>query len=123
MKGVVSGSQGTGTSVNFGTTPIAGKTGTTSDYNDVWFAGYTNYYTATTWTGFDNNEKLKSSKEKNFSKEMWRAVMEEIHKDLPSSDFPQPSSGLVKATVCSESGKLPIPGVCDGTLTTELFDR
>ncbi|MBR4671279.1 MAG: transglycosylase domain-containing protein [Butyrivibrio sp.] len=121
MKGVVSGSQGTGTSVNFGTTPIAGKTGTTSDYNDVWFAGYTNYYTATTWTGFDNNEKLKSSKEKNFSKEMWRAVMEEIHKDLPSSDFPQPSSGLVKATVCSESGKLPIPGVCDGTLTTELF--
>jgi penicillin-binding protein 1A len=40
---------GTGGSVNFGSTAIAGKTGTTSDYNDVWFAGYTNYYTATTW--------------------------------------------------------------------------
>ena len=49
---------GTGGSVNFGNMPIAGKTGTTSDYNDVWFSGYTPYYTATTWTGFDNNVKL-----------------------------------------------------------------
>ncbi|MBP3735920.1 MAG: transglycosylase domain-containing protein, partial [Lachnospiraceae bacterium] len=40
--------KGTGASVNWGTTAIAGKTGTTSDYNDVWFSGYTNYYTATT---------------------------------------------------------------------------
>ena len=49
---------GTGGSCNFGGTAIAGKTGTTSDYNDVWFAGYTTYYTATTWTGYDNNVKL-----------------------------------------------------------------
>lgn len=49
---------GTGGSVNFGGMAIAGKTGTTSDYNDVWFAGYTPYYTATTWAGFDNNVKL-----------------------------------------------------------------
>ncbi|RKM58270.1 glycosyl transferase [Butyrivibrio sp. X503] len=121
MKDVVTGSGGTGSSVNFGTTPIAGKTGTTSDYNDVWFAGYTNYYTATTWTGFDNNEKLKTSDEKNFSKTMWRAVMEKIHEGLPSSEFPQPSSGLVTRTICSESGKLPIEGVCDGTLKSEIF--
>ena len=39
---------GTGGSVNFGGMAIAGKTGTTSDYNDVWFSGYTPYYTATT---------------------------------------------------------------------------
>ncbi|MDE7277418.1 MAG: transglycosylase domain-containing protein, partial [Lachnospiraceae bacterium] len=47
--------RGTGGAVNFGNMPIAGKTGTTSDYNDVWFAGYTPYYSATTCTGFDNN--------------------------------------------------------------------
>ncbi|WP_321025432.1 transglycosylase domain-containing protein, partial [Eisenbergiella tayi] len=41
---------GTGASVNFGGMSIAGKTGTTSDYNDVWFSGYTPYYTCTTWT-------------------------------------------------------------------------
>ena len=50
---------GTGTAVNFGNMAIAGKTGTTSDYNEVWFAGYTPYYTATVWTGYDNNTKLR----------------------------------------------------------------
>ena len=45
---------GTGASVNFGNMSIAGKTGTTSDYVDVWFAGYTPYYTAAVWAGYDN---------------------------------------------------------------------
>lgn len=111
---------GTGGSVNFGGMPIAGKTGTTSDYNDVWFSGYTPYYTATTWTGYDNNTKLSSSAEKNLAKTMWRAVMSRIHEELPAKSFNTPS-GIVTATVCSRSGKLPIPGLCDATLTTEYF--
>ncbi|MDE7247092.1 MAG: transglycosylase domain-containing protein [Lachnospiraceae bacterium] len=110
---------GTGGSVNFGNMAIAGKTGTTSDYNDVWFAGYTPYYTATTWAGFDNNVKL-SGDEKNLAKKMWRVVMSQIHEDLPSESFSVPS-GIVTATVCSRSGKLPIGGLCDGTLRTEYF--
>ncbi|MBE5841688.1 MAG: glycosyl transferase [Butyrivibrio sp.] len=120
MQDVVNG--GTGSSVNFGTTAIAGKTGTTSDYVDVWFAGYTNYYTATTWTGYDNNAKMKDSAEKNFSKTMWRKVMSKIHEDLPYSSFSVPD-GIVSATVCSRSGKLPIAGLCDGTLYTEYFEE
>lgn len=110
---------GTGGSVNFGNMAIAGKTGTTSDYNDVWFAGYTPYYTATTWAGFDNNVKL-SGDEKNLAKKMWRVVMSQIHEDLPSESFSVPS-GIVTATVCSRSGKLPVAGLCDGTLRTEYF--
>lgn len=110
---------GTGGSVNFGNMAIAGKTGTTSDYNDVWFAGYTPYYTATTWAGFDNNVKLTGD-EKNLAKKMWRVVMSQIHEDLPSESFNVPS-GIVTATVCSRSGKLPIAGLCDGTLRTEYF--
>lgn len=112
---------GTGGSVNFGngSMAIAGKTGTTSDYNDVWFAGYTPYYTATTWAGFDNNVKL-SGDEKNLAKKLWRAVMSKIHEDLPSQSFNVPA-GIVTATVCSRSGKLPIAGLCDGTLRTEYF--
>ena len=113
---------GTGGSVNFGTTAIAGKTGTTSDYVDVWFAGFTNYYTATTWTGYDNNEKMTNSAEKNLSKTMWRKVMEKIHADLPYSSFSIPD-GIVSATVCSRSGKQPIAGLCDGTLYTEYFEE
>lgn len=110
---------GTGGSVNFGGMAIAGKTGTTSDYNDVWFAGYTPYYTATTWAGYDNNVKL-SGDEKNLAKKLWRAVMSKIHEDLPNESFSVPA-GIVTATVCSRSGKLPIAGLCDGTLRTEYF--
>ena len=112
--------QGTGASVNFGGMAIAGKTGTTSDYNDVWFSGYTPYYTATTWTGYDNNTKLRKGEERNLAKKLWRATMAKIHEELPSQSFTMPS-GIVQATVCARSGKLPIAGLCDGTLKTEYF--
>ena len=111
---------GTGGSVNFGGMAIAGKTGTTSDNKDVWFAGFTPYYTATTWTGFDNNVKLTGD-EINLSKKLWRTVMSKIHEDLPNEGFGGPPAGIVTATVCSRSGKLPIEGLCSGTLRTEYF--
>lgn len=110
---------GTGGSVNFGGMAIAGKTGTTSDYNDVWFSGFTPYYTATTWAGFDNNVKLTGD-EKNLAKKLWRSVMSKIHEELPNEPFNVPS-GIVTATVCSRSGKLPIEGLCNGTLRSEYF--
>ena len=111
---------GTGGSVNFGNMDIAGKTGTTSDYKDVWFSGFTPYYTATTWTGYDNNVTLVTSAEKNLSKKLWRAIMSQIHENLPQKTFPM-SSGIVTAQICSKSGKLPIPGVCDAHVVTEYF--
>ena len=120
MQDVVTG--GTATSVNFGSTQIAGKTGTTSDYRDVWFAGYTNYYTATTWTGYDNNVIIPKGDGRNLSKTLWRKVMSQIHEDLPYSSFEVPS-GIVTATVCSRSGKLPIEGLCGGTLMHEYFEE
>lgn len=113
--------KGTGGSVNFGgDIAIAGKTGTTSDYKDVWFAGYSPYYTATTWTGYDNNISMSTTAEKNLSKTMWKAVMSRIHEDLPAKSFEKPN-GIVTATICSRSGKLPIAGVCDGHHATEYF--
>ena len=111
---------GTGGAANFGGMSIAGKTGTTSDNKDVWFAGFTPYYTATVWTGFDNNVKL-SGDETNLSKKLWRTVMSRIHEELDNEPFNVPSSGIVTATVCSRSGKLPIEGLCSGTLRTEYF--
>ncbi len=113
--------KGTGTRVNFGTTPIAGKTGTTSDENDVWFAGYTNYYTCTTWAGYDENTDLVGS-ESGIAKTIWKGVMEKVHENLPSSDFTKPS-GIVEMSVCKLSGKLPVTGLCDGSIITEYFDE
>lgn len=111
---------GTGGSVNFGNMAIAGKTGTTSDYKDVWFSGYTPYYTATTWTGYDNNVSMKTSAEKNLSKTMWKKVMSKIHENLEYKSFPM-ANGIVTASICSKSGKLPIAGVCNGCVKTEYF--
>lgn len=115
--------KGTGASVNFNKDmAIAGKTGTSSKYVDVWFAGYTPYYTATTWAGFDNNVYLSTSQEKNLAKTLWRSVMSRIHENLPNASFEKPED-IVTATICSKSGKLPIAGVCDGTLKTEYFAK
>lgn len=110
---------GTGTAVNFGGMTIAGKTGTTSDYNDIWFSGYTPYYTCTTWTGYDNNTKLRQGAERSLAKKLWKEVMSQIHEGLENKSFPQPSD-IVAQTVCAKSGKLPT-ALCQGTLKTEYF--
>ena len=117
MQDVVRG--GTGGLTNFGTTAIAGKTGTTTDDKDVWFSGYTDYYTATTWVGYDNNQQLINT---SVASTLWRKVMEPVHAGLEWRDFTQPA-GLVQATVCSISGKLCVPGLCDATQNTEWFEE
>ncbi len=123
MEGVVK--RGTGTLVRFDNMSIAGKTGTTSDNKDVWFAGYTPYYTCVTWVGYDNNEKMsgsRSNRETNIAKDLWRDIMSNIHTELPNTEFAIPE-GIVRATVCKRSGKLPQPGICDAHLGTEYFTR
>lgn len=117
MKDVVN--QGTGGAVRFNGMTIAGKTGTTSQNNDVWFVGYTPYYTAGIWAGFDNNHKLGRG-ETTYHKVIWKNVMSRIHENLENKDFPKPDS-VTSATVCAASGKLPIPGVCDGMVRSEYF--
>ncbi len=114
--------KGTGASVNFGTQPIAGKTGTTSDENDVWFSGYTPYYTCTTWAGFDNNVDLTTKEQQRLARTVWRGVMEKIHENLERKEFVQPS-GIVTKVVCNKSGKLAVDGICtlDGGAHTEYF--
>lgn len=91
--------------------PVAGKTGSTSDYNDLWFSGYTPYYTATIWAGFDNN---KSQSERSFNRIIWRTIMERIHieKGLEKKSFTMPDS-IVSAKICTKSGKLAVEGLCD----------
>ena len=130
MQDVVTG--GTGKSVNFGGMSIAGKTGTTSNNQDVWFAGFTPYYTCTTWVGYDNNQELNklNKGETSLARNLWKAVMQRIHAELPQESFMKPD-GIVAATVCADSGKLPIEGICtnlkteyfaDGTVPTESCD-
>lgn len=107
--------KGTGTACQLDNQPVAGKTGTTSDENDVWFSGYTNYYTCTTWAGYDENTDLVGS-EASYAKTIWKQAMAKIHEDLPTSNFTIPT-GVVEKEVCASSGKLPVEGRCSDVVT------
>ena len=109
--------KGTGTACQLDNMAVAGKTGTTEAYNDLWFVGYTPYYTCAVWSGYDNNEKLPDYA-RNFHKTLWKKVMTRIHEGLPEKDFTKPAS-VEKLSVCSETGLLPRAG-CPAI--TEYFD-
>ncbi|MBP5554913.1 MAG: hypothetical protein J6X94_08585 [Lachnospiraceae bacterium] len=110
---------GTGNRVNFYGADIAGKTGTTSDGWDHWFVGMTPYYTAGVWTGYDDNTE-QNWDEMHTSEMLWKAIMSRIHEDLEYKEFEMPE-GIVAVEVCSESGLLPIEGLCNGSVITEWF--
>ena len=96
---------GTGNQAKFNGMHIAGKTGTTNKNYDRYFVGFTPYYVAAVWTGYDNNERI--SYNGNPAITMWKKVMEPLHMDLPDKDFDnKPSTGLTKITVCLDSGML-----------------
>ena len=98
---------------------VVAKTGTTDNNNDRWLCGFTPYYAAATWFGYDNNEEVKWSGN-NPAGQIWDAVMTDIHKDLEGASFERPS-GIVEKTVCRTSGCLASDG-CRDTYT-EIFDE
>lgn len=117
---------GTAKSVQFTTSsiPIAGKTGTTTGNRDLWFCGFTPYYTATIWSGYDQNE---SQTDLTYHKRIWKAILEQLHAKKPKKDFVKPAS-IVSAKICTKSGKLPLADVCElardgGKIRTEYFAK
>lgn len=94
--------------INEGKIAVAGKTGTTSDYLDKWFCGYTPYYTAAVWYGYDNRVSPVSLVKEEYGRalKIWNTVMNLVHKDLPAKQFTMPSAGIVEREICIYSGKL-----------------
>lgn len=122
MQDVVS--SGTGRAANISNMAVAGKTGSTSDYNDVWFVGFTPYYTAGIWSGYDEN-KPQTGTQRNYHRALWGKIMGRIHAELEYKSFNKPD-GLVQASICRKSGKLAVAGLCDSDprgsmVTTEYF--
>ena len=106
---------------------VGAKTGSTNSYIDRWLCGFTPYYTAATWFGFDYSENPVFSG--NNAANIWAAVMKNIHSSLPTARFKRPSN-VVSATICQDSGciatdscsrtmsevfvKGNLPGKCEG---------
>ena len=97
-------SYGTGTPANFGKTEVAGKTGTTSDDNDRWFAGYTSYYSGVVWYGYDYPKTIYYSGA-NPAAVTWKKVMQKVHNGLPYKSLSKPTT-LVSCEYCFDTGML-----------------
>jgi len=106
MKGVVdSGTAQRARWMGF-TRPAAGKTGTTDNYCDNWFIGYTPQITAGAWVGFDDKTSLGESEDgARNAVPIWTQFMLAAHDTLPIEDFEEPE-GVVHVDVCVESGQL-----------------
>ena len=108
---------------------VAGKTGTTDDNVDKWFCGYTPYYAAATWYGYDNRlrtTEIPSGDQKN-AQLIWNDAMQKIHKVLTPStmtilpNFIKPDD-VEKMTICTQTGKIATDSCrAAGTTVTDLF--
>lgn len=119
--------QGTGGRCRLPNMDVAGKTGTSNSDGDLWFVGFTPYYTAAIWTGYDDDATRKVYKEVDHTG-MWGQIMKKIHEDLPSARFEMDSDKIVSVQVCKQSGLLPVEGLCDcdergSQIVTEYFAK
>lgn len=99
---------------------VGGKTGTTQNWADAWTVGFTPYNTSAFWFGFDKpgqslGLRITGATLAGFA---WGDYMREIHRGLPAKDFNKPVDGVIQATVCSVSGKIPTPE-CGNHITTQ----
>ncbi len=92
------------------TLPAAGKTGTTNDFNDAWFIGFTPSLVAGVWVGFDQPHTILPN---GFAADVAVPVWANFMKQATKADKPvgfSPPPGIVTATVCRLSGKLAAEG-------------
>ena len=111
MQGVVNGGTATRAIRSYYTGPAAGKTGTTNDYGDAWFVGFTPQVAAGVWVGFDDNRIKFGSSEGQGGRaaapiigRFWQYVYEDPSIGLPPEFFNQPD-GIVTDTICVDTKK------------------
>lgn len=85
MQGVME--SGTGRKLKVDGQIAAGKTGTTNDQKDGWFAGYTAYYTAAVWVGCDMPKAMDDLMGNTYPGRIWQAFMNRLHEGLAAKEF------------------------------------
>ena len=98
---------------------VGAKTGTSNQDKDRWLCGFTNYYTASVWYGYDDPEQVIAGGVSPATL-IWADAMKKIHEGLEASKFKAPSN-VVTATICRESGKL-ASETCTNTYA-EIFEK
>ena len=92
---------------------VCGKTGTTNSKNDRYFCGYTGYYTAAVWCGYEipAEIQLSGTNQQHPGARLWKKVMEPLHEGKENIPLYN-ADKMVEVTVCLDSGKL----ACDACL-------
>jgi membrane carboxypeptidase/penicillin-binding protein len=85
--------------------PAAGKTGTTENYRDAWFMGYTPDLVTAIYVGYDDKSKGVGSTGGVIAAPIWAGFIKEALRDVAPSDFPVPA-GVVKVNICADDGLL-----------------
>jgi penicillin-binding protein 1A len=101
--------EGTGRRARIGR-PAAGKTGTTDDFRDAWFVGYTPYLSTAVWLGNDDRTPMTEVAGGTLPAAAWARFMLAAHRGLPVRDFDVPA-GMARAAICADTGLLALP-VC-----------
>lgn len=107
----VIGANGTATYCKISGVDVAAKTGTTDENYDRWLCGFTPYYTAVTWYGYDQNETIEYNN-RNPAGLLWANIMSRIHTGLQSKKFEKPNT-VSSALICSKTGKRARTGCSD----------
>ncbi|MBH5316794.1 transglycosylase domain-containing protein [Paenibacillus sp. GSMTC-2017] len=132
LKTVISSPTGSGNAVSkqfnqYGKIPVAGKTGSTQSYGDVWFMGYTPDVTLGVWAGYEEQINALSNNGRTRARSIWTQIMNELTKSkpelFPTKQFAKPD-GIVKASVSSASGLLPSSLTREaGMVVTDWFNK
>ncbi len=111
---------GTGTAAKISGITTAGKTGTTGDNKDKWFCGFTGYYTAAVWCGYDSPEVI-SGVSGNPSAQLFKKVMSPLHSNKSDVSLYN-SDKMVSVSVCLDCGKR-ATDACNNDIRVGLVDK
>ena len=99
--------EGTGRGASLWGREAAGKTGTTQDYHDAWFVGFTTDYVAGVWVGNDDSSPMRGVTGGSLPAEIWREVMSAAEKGLPAKPLDRSPPGLPIEETLTASGVTP----------------
>jgi len=96
--------------------PAAGKTGTTSDFRDAWFVGFTPDLVTAVWLGNDDYRRMNESYGGNVPARTWARFMKAALAGVPKHDFPYPAAEVQKIAYCGNPHKFEyyLPGTAPG---------
>jgi penicillin-binding protein 1A len=102
--------------------PAAGKTGTSQDFRDAWFIGYTSHLVTGVWLGNDDSSPMKKATGGGLPVEIWSRVMRSAHQGVPVAGLPGVAGGASLASAVPPAG-VASPSGGSSAMTPQRIDR